>query len=169
MTTPNVTVPEQSIVTPDICDAHPEVQAIPAQFTNFGGVSAFAGPVRTVACFEDNSMVKQAVAEPGNGSVLVVDGGGSMRCAMLGDMLAEKAAANGWAGIVMYGCVRDVDILARTSLGVQALGHHPRKSEKRGEGTRDIAVDIAGVNVRPEQWLYADNNGILVSEQELSL
>lgn len=157
------------IITPDICDAYPEVSVIAPLFTNFGGVRAFAGPVRTVTCFEDNSMVKQAVGEPGDGAVLVVDGGGSQRCAMLGDMLAQKAADNGWAGIIMYGCVRDVDILARTQLGVQALGSHPRRSHKRGEGTRDIAVDIAGVSVRPGQWLYADNNGIVIADQALAL
>ncbi|GAA3893972.1 ribonuclease E activity regulator RraA [Halomonas cibimaris] len=158
-----------NIVTPDICDAHPEVEAIVAPFTNFGGVSAFYGPVRTVSCFEDNSRVREAVSEPGNGAVLVVDGGGSHRCAMLGDMLAEKAHANGWAGIIMFGCVRDVDVLATTPIGIQALGSHPRKSHKRGEGTRDIAVDIAGTRVAPGQWLYADNNGILIAEQALPL
>lgn len=157
------------IVTPDICDAYPDVHAIQAPFTRFGGVTAFAGPVRTVTCFEDNSRVREAVSEPGDGAVLVVDGGGSLRCAMLGDMLAEKAVANGWAGIIMYGCVRDVDVLATLPIGIQALGRHPRKSHKRGEGTRDIAVDIAGTGVRPGQWLYADNNGILIADQELSL
>ncbi|MDN6297366.1 MAG: ribonuclease E activity regulator RraA [Halomonas sp.] len=157
------------IITPDLCDKYPEVDVIAPLFLNFGGIKAFAGPVRTVTCFEDNSMVKQAVNEPGDGAVLVVDGGGSKRCAMLGDMLAQKAADNGWAGIVMYGCVRDVDILARTHLGVQALGSHPRRSHKRGEGTRDIAVDIAGVSVHPGQWLYADNNGIVIAEQALEL
>lgn len=158
-----------AIITPDICDAHPEVAVVDPIFANFGGRDAFAGPVRTVKCFEDNSMVKQAVAEPGEGAVLVVDAGGSYRCAMLGDMLAEQAAANGWAGIVMYGCVRDVDILATLDLGVQALGSHPRKSEKRGEGQRDIPVEIGGVGITPGQWLYADNNGILIAEQRLPL
>ena len=144
------------IVTPDLCDAHPEVAVLDPLFANFGGLEAFYGPIRTIKCFEDNSMVKQAVAEPGNGAVLVVDAGGSHRCAMLGDMLAEQAVANGWAGIVMYGCVRDVD-------------SHPRKSEKRGEGQRDIDVTFAGVTLQPGQWLYADNNGIIVAEQELPL
>lgn len=157
------------IVTPDICDAHPEVRVLEPLFANFGGRDAFCGPVRTVKCFEDNSLVKQAVAEPGEGAVLVVDAGGSLRCAMLGDMLAEQAAANGWAGVVMYGCVRDVDVLAETDLGVQALAAHPRKSEKRGEGQRDIAVTFAGVTLAPGQWLYADNNGILVSDERLPL
>lgn len=158
-----------SIVTPDICDAHPEVAVVDPVFANFGGRDAFAGPVRTIKCFEDNSMVKQAVAEPGEGAVLVVDAGGSYRCAMLGDMLAEQAVSNGWAGIVMNGCVRDVDILVTLDLGVQALGSHPRKSEKRGEGQRDIPVTFGGVSISPGQWLYADNNGILIADQRLSL
>lgn len=157
------------IVTPDICDAHPEVAVLDPIFVNFGGREAFCGPVRTVKCFEDNSLVKQAVAEPGDGAVLVVDAGGSQRCAMLGDMLAEQATDNGWAGMVIYGCVRDVDVLAETELGVQALGVHPRKSEKRGEGVRDIAVTFAGTTIAPGQWLYADNNGILIADERLPL
>jgi len=157
------------IVTPDICDAYPEVQVLDPIFVNVGGHEAFAGPIRTVKCFEDNSLVKQAVAEPGDGAVLVVDAGGSTRCAMLGDMLAEQAAGHGWAGIVMYGCVRDVDVLAETELGIQALGAHPRKSEKRGEGQRDIPVSFAGATLTPGQWLYADNNGILVADEQLDL
>lgn len=158
-----------AIVTPDICDAFPEVAVVDPIFANVGGQDAFAGPIRTVKCFEDNSMVKQAVAEPGDGAVLVVDAGGSYRCAMLGDMLAEQAAANGWAGIVIFGCVRDLDVLATLNLGIQALGSHPRKSEKRGEGQRDISVNIGGVKMTPGQWLYADNNGILIADQQLEL
>lgn len=157
------------IVTPDLCDAYPDVDVLDPLFANFGGLEAFYGPIRTIKCFEDNSMVKQAVAEPGNGAVLVVDAGGSHRCAMLGDMLAEQAVANGWAGVVMYGCVRDVDILAALPIGVQAMGSHPRKSEKHGEGQRDIDITFAGVNIKPGQWLYADNNGIIIAQHELSL
>lgn len=161
--------PVTNIVTPDICDDFPEVQILDPLFSNVGGLDAFHGPVRTVKCFEDNSLVKQAVAEPGGGAVLVVDAGGSMRCAMLGDMLAEQAVNNGWAGIVMYGCVRDVDILVTLDLGIQALATHPRKSEKRGEGQRDIAVTFAGVTMKPGQWLYADNNGILIADERLAI
>ncbi|TLF52823.1 RraA family protein [Halomonas urmiana] len=157
------------IVTPDICDAYPDVRVLEPTFVNVGGLEAFCGPIRTVKCFEDNSLVKQAVAEPGDGAVLVVDAGGSTRCAMLGDMLAEQAAGNGWAGVVMYGCVRDVDVLAETELGIQALGAHPRKSEKRGEGQRDLPVTFAGVTMAPGQWLYADNNGILIADERLDL
>jgi regulator of ribonuclease activity A len=157
------------IVTPDICDAYPDVKVLEPLFLNLGGPDAFYGPVRTVKCFEDNSRVKEAVGEPGDGAVLVVDGGGSLRCALLGDMLAAKAADNGWAGIVVYGCVRDVDVLNDTALGVQAIGTHPRRSEKRGEGQRDVTVTFAGVTIAPGQWLYADNNGIVVASEELTL
>lgn len=157
------------VVTPDLCDANPDVIALEPMFANYGGVDSFYGPIRTVKCFEDNSMVKQAVAEPGDGAVLVVDAGGSHRCAMLGDMLAEQAAKNGWAGVVMYGCVRDVDILVTLPLGIQALGSHPRKSEKRGEGQRDIPITFAGATLHTGQWLYADNNGIIIAEKPLEL
>ncbi|WP_372611811.1 ribonuclease E activity regulator RraA [Halomonas sp.] len=157
------------VITPDICDAHPDVRVLDPIFVNFGGIEAFFGPIRTVKCFEDNSLVKQAVAEPGEGAVLVVDAGGSHRCAMLGDMLAEQAVEQGWAGVVLYGCVRDVEVLAETELGIQALGAHPRKSEKHGEGQRDIPVTFAGVTLTTGQWLYADNNGIVVADTRLSL
>ncbi|WP_148253869.1 ribonuclease E activity regulator RraA [Aidingimonas lacisalsi] len=157
------------IVTPDICDAHPQVDVLDPLFVNCGGLDAFHGPIRTIKCFEDNSRIKEAVAEPGDGAILVVDAGGSLRCAVLGDMLAEQAAGNGWAGIVIYGCVRDIDVLAETELGIQALGVHPRKSEKHGEGQRDIDVTFAGVTVTPGQWLYADNNGILITDERLPL
>lgn len=157
------------IVTPDICDAHPEVRVLDALLVNVGGTESFCGPVRTVKCFEDNSRVKEALAEPGEGAVLVVDGGGSLRCALLGDQLAEMAIDNGWNGVIVHGCVRDIDALATMELGVQALAAYPRRSEKRGEGQRDIAVTFAGVTIAPGQWLYADNNGIVVAERRLSL
>ncbi|MEP6418207.1 MAG: ribonuclease E activity regulator RraA, partial [Marinobacter sp.] len=106
------------IVTPDLCDDYPEVLVVEPGFRNFGGVDAFGGEIVTVKCFEDNSIVKEQVALPGNGRVMVVDGGGSKRAALLGDMLAEKAADNGWAGLVIYGCIRDVDVIGKTALGV---------------------------------------------------
>lgn len=155
------------IVTPDICDDHPEVQVVEPGFRNFGGVDAFGGEVVTVKCFEDNSIVKEQVAKPGNGCVMVVDGGGSKRAALLGDMLAEKAAANGWAGLIIYGCIRDVDVIGKTELGVQALGTHPRKTEKKGIGDLNVPVTFGGVTFRPGQYVYADNNGIVVSETKL--
>lgn len=157
-------------VTPDLCDAYPDlIQVVEPLFSNFGGCDSFGGQIVTIKCFEDNSYVKERVEEDGSGKVMVVDGGGSMRCALLGDMLAEKAAANGWAGIVIYGCVRDVDVLAETNLGIQALASHPRKSEKRGVGQRDIPLVFGGVTFEVGHYLYADNNGIIVSSQRLKM
>ncbi|MDV2078983.1 ribonuclease E activity regulator RraA [Marinobacter xestospongiae] len=157
------------IVTPDLCDDYPEIQVVEPGFRNFGGVSAFGGEIVTVKCFEDNSVVKEQVGLPGNGRVMVVDGGGSRRNALLGDMLAEKAASNGWAGLVIYGCIRDVDVIGETQLGVQALGTHPRKTDKRGIGDLNVPVTFGGVTFHPGHYIYADNNGIVVSEQALNV
>ncbi|MCQ3830349.1 ribonuclease E activity regulator RraA [Microbulbifer elongatus] len=159
---------EKVFSTPDLCDAHPElVQVVEPMFINYGGREAFGGAIATIKCFEDNSLVRERVAEEGAGRVLVVDAGGSMRRACLGDMLAEKAAENGWAGILMYGCIRDVDVISGLELGVQALGSHPMKTEKKGIGERDIAVTFGGVTFKPGEYLYADNNGVIVSPQPL--
>ncbi len=154
-------------VTPDLCDEHPEVQVVEPMFGNFGGRESFGGEIVTVKCFEDNSVVKQLVDEPGQGKVMVVDGGGSMRAALLGDMLAEKAAKNGWEGIIIYGCIRDVDVIAETDLGVQALATHPRKTDKRGIGDKNVDITFGGVTFKPGQFVYADNNGVIVSETKL--
>lgn len=151
------------ISTPDLSDGAPEARAIELQFGNYGALKQFAGQVVTIKCHEDNSLVKQCVEEPGNGRVIVVDGGGSMRRSLLGDMLAEKAAANGWAGLVINGVIRDVDQIGETSLGVQALGTCPVKTEKLGMGQRDIPVSIGGVDIAPGDYLYADNNGVIIS------
>ncbi len=157
-------------ITPDLCDAYPElVQVVEPMFANFGGRDSFGGAIVTVKCFEDNSKVKELVEQPGQGKVMVVDGGGSLRRALLGDMLAEKAAQNGWEGIVVYGCVRDVDVLAQTDLGIQALASHPLKTDKRGIGDVDVPVTFAGVTFRPGDYVYADNNGIIVSPSALSM
>ena len=136
-------------------------------FRNFGARRAFGGPISTIKCFEDNSLVAEAVEEPGAGRVLVVDGGASDRCALLGDNLARKAAANGWAGIVIYGAVRDVQDFPAIDLGIQALLTHPRKSVKRGLGDRDLPVTFAGVTLVPGAYLYADDNGIITSSTAL--
>lgn len=156
------------IVTPDLCDEFAEViQVLEPMFNNYGGRKAFGGEVVTVKCFEDNSLVKEQVGLPGNGKVLVVDGGGSKRAALLGDMLAEKACENGWAGVIVYGCIRDVDVIAKTDLGVQALATHPMKTDKRGIGDLNVAVKFAGVLIVPGCFIYADNNGIIVSSKKL--
>jgi regulator of ribonuclease activity A len=121
----------------------------------------------TVKCFEDNSCVKELVATPGEGRVMVVDAGGSMRRACLGDMLAEQASVNGWSGLIIYGCIRDVDEIMNTDIGVQALGTHPMKTDKKGIGEIDIAVTFGGVTFNPGDYLYADNNGVIVATQIL--
>ena len=159
----------QRYVTPDLCDAYPDVAVVDPMFSNFGGHDSFGGQIVTVKCFEDNSVVKQQVELDGRGKVMVVDGGGSLRRALLGDMLAEKAAQNGWEGIIVYGCVRDVDVLAQTPLGIQALASHPMKTDKRGIGDLNVVVAFAGVTFRPGEYVYADNNGIIVSAEPLSM
>ena len=156
-------------VTPDLCDAYPDVDVVEPIFSNFGGHDSFGGEIVTVKCHEDNSIVKEQVDQDGRGKVMVVDGGGSFRRALLGDMLAEKAAKNGWEGIIIYGCVRDVDVLAQTPLGIQALASHPMKTDKRGIGDLNITVNFAGVTFKPGEYVYADNNGIIVSPTALSM
>lgn len=156
------------ISTPDLCDAHEQdVQVLDCVFRNYGGVRAFGGKVVTVKCFEDNSLVKEQLGKPGDGRVLLVDGGGSLRRALLGDMIAESATRNGWAGVVIYGAVRDVDAIAALQLGVQALGSVPLKTEKRGIGDLNIPVRFGGVTIKPDDYLYADNNGVIVSGKAL--
>ena len=156
------------ICTPDIADEHPgDVQALELDFRNYGAIHHFSGEAVTVKCHEDNSLVKELVGGPGNGRVIVVDGGGSRRRALLGDMLAEKAAANGWSGLVINGVVRDVDQLAEIAIGIQALGSIPLKTEKLGHGQGDIPLHLGGANIRPGDWVYADNNGVLVASRKL--
>lgn len=156
-----------TLSTPDLADAAPEVRALELQFINVGQVKQFHGQVVTIKCHEDNSLVKQTVAEPGRGRVIVVDGGGSQRRALLGDLLAASAAENDWAGVIINGMVRDVDELGDIALGVQALGTCPVKTEKLGVGQRDIEVHFGGVRIAPGDYVYADNNGVIVSERPL--
>ena len=154
--------------TADLCDDHSEsVQICEPGFSSFGGVARFSGKVSTIKCFEDNSRVREAVGEPGEGRVLVVDAGASLRCAMLGDMLAAKAVENGWAGVVMNGLIRDSADIAQMALGVKALGTYPLKSVKKGAGERDVPVRFAGVNFVPGAYLYADEDGMLCSQKPL--
>ena len=153
---------------PDLCDAHSDlVRAAEPIFRGFGGRIAFGGAIRTIKCFEDNALVAERVREPGEGRVLVVDGGGSVRCALVGDNLAGLAAGNGWTGILVYGCVRDVDELAGIDVGIHAVGSNPVRSVKRGEGLRDVPVDFAGLRFVPDQYVYCDNNGVVVSPVSL--
>ena len=155
---------------PELCDQFPEqVQVVEPMFGNFGGRETFGGEIVTLKAFEDNSLVREQVALPGEGKVLVVDGGGSMRRAMLGDMLAEKAEKNGWEGIIIYGCIRDVNAIGDLNIGVQALGAHPMKTEKKGLGELNIPLTFGGVTFHPGEFIYADNNGVLVSPEKLEL
>jgi regulator of ribonuclease activity A len=159
-----------SLSLPDLCDQHSDqLEVLDPVFEDFGGRRKFHGPIVTVKCYEDNSVVKQTLAEPGEGRVLVVDGGGSNNCALLGDMLAAMAAENGWQGVLVNGCVRDVEILGGIDLGVRALHAHPVKSEKRGRGQRDVPVHFADAEFRPGQHLYADPNGIAVAPRDLGV
>jgi regulator of ribonuclease activity A len=151
----------------DLCDAHKNAtdgafRVLPPVFRDFGQRHKFSGPVSTVKCFEDNSFVKAAVDSPGLGRVLVVDGGGSLRRALVGGNLGAAAARNGWAGVVVDGCVRDAAELAECDVGIRALALVPMPTEKRNEGQRDVPVQVQGVWVRPGDLLYADADGIVV-------
>ncbi|MFT6050416.1 MAG: regulator of ribonuclease activity A [Halioglobus sp.] len=155
------------VSTPDLSDAHPAASAIELQFQGYGALPQFFGEVVTIKCHEDNSLVKACVAEEGRGRVIVVDGGGSLRRALLGDMLAEQAVANGWSGLVINGAIRDVEEIALLALGVKALGVCPIKTEKLGMGQRDMPITIGSVHISPGQYIYADNNGVIVSQNAL--
>ena len=157
----------------DFCDVHKAdvsgaFRVLPPVFQSYGGKPVFAGPVTTVKCHEDNSLVKAAVESPGEGRVLVVDGGGSLRRALVGGNLAAAAARNGWAGLVVDGCVRDLAELRAAGLPVRALAAMPLRSVKRGEGQAGEPVHIQGVPVRPGDWLYADEDGIVVADRSLT-
>jgi regulator of ribonuclease activity A len=160
------------IATCDLCDTHKNdssgaFRLLPPVFCDFGARRRFAGLVSTVKCFEDNTLVKAAVDSPGEGRVLVVDGGASLRRALLGGNLGAAAAHNGWAGVLIDGCVRDVAELALCHIGIRALAAMPLPTEKRSEGQRDVAVQIQGVWVRPGDWLYADEDGVVISATPL--
>lgn len=151
----------------DLCDLHKgdhsgAFRVLPPVFKAYGGRAAFAGPVSTVKCHEDNTSVKAAVESPGLGRVLVVDGGGSLRHALVGGNLAAAAARNGWAGLVVDGCVRDVAELAAADIGIRALALMPLPTERRHAGLVDVPVQVQGVSVRPGDWLVADADGIVV-------
>lgn len=151
----------------DLCDAHKAdtsgaFRVLPPVFRDFGGINKFAGVVVTIKCFEDNSLVKAAVESAGEGRVLVVDGGGSLRRALLGGNLGTAAAKNGWAGVLVDGCVRDIDELKTCRVGIRALAAMPLPTEKRNEGQRDVPVQVQGVWLRPGDRLFADADGIVV-------
>lgn len=154
--------------TPDLCDDFPDlVNVVEMDFNNYGQRQQFSGQIVTVKCFEDNSLVKEQANLSGQGKVLVVDGGGSARRALLGDMIAENFVKNAWEGIVIYGRIRDVDIINTLDLGVQALGTVPVKTEKRGLGDLNVPLHFGGTDFQPGEYIYADNNGIVVSSRPL--
>ncbi len=158
-----------SLKTTDLCDNHAKKVQIaePIGFKDFGGTKLFSGKIETVKCFEDNSFVRKALEQNGEGKVLVIDGGGSMRCALLGDMLGDLAIKNKWSGIIVYGCIRDSAAMATLALGVKALNTIPLKSNKRNEGQPNIPVHFAGVIFTPGHFVYCDEDGIIVSKEEL--
>jgi regulator of ribonuclease activity A len=149
--------------TADLYDERGEqLQSVSLQMQNLGGRAHFSGPVRTIRCCEDNGLVKQILATPGEGAVLVIDGGGSLRSALMGDLIAASAVANGWAGVVIFGAIRDCQALGGLSLGIKALGSNPRKSSKSGEGEVDVVLSVDGVTFSPGVTLVSDEDGILV-------
>ncbi|MDR6504391.1 ribonuclease E activity regulator RraA [Arthrobacter oryzae] len=160
------TAASRSINTADLYDERgEELDSFALQFQSLGGLTHFSGPVRTIRCFEDNALVKSTLGTPGGGAVLVVDGAGSVRTALMGDMIAASAVANGWAGVVINGAVRDREVLADLPLGVKALGSNPRKSAKEGAGETDVDLEIDGVTVRPGAMIWCDPDGILVERR----
>ncbi len=158
-----------TFATADLYDAYEDdLQIVLPMFRDYGGKKQFCGPISTVKAFEDNTLVREALEDAGAGRVLVVDAGGSMRCAMLGDMLAELGIKNSWSGIIVYGCIRDSAPISSMDIGVKALDTIPKKSLKRNEGQRDINVHFADVTFIPGHWLYADEDGIVVSDSALT-
>ncbi|MFC5187296.1 ribonuclease E activity regulator RraA [Actinomadura harenae] len=150
-----------------IDDFEDELRSCETQFRGFGGRAAFAGQVATVRCFRDNGLVKKVLNTPGEGRVLVVDGAGSLASALMGDMIAGAAVENGWSGVVINGAVRDVVRLRELDLGVKALGSNPRKSAKDGVGSLDVPVEFGGVRIASGDWLYSDEDGIVVATRDL--
>lgn len=154
--------------TADLCDAHDDrVQVVAPLFRSYGGRRIFSGPIATLKLFEDNGLVRQALEQPGNGRVLVIDGGGSLRCALIGDQLAALAVTNNWSGFLVWGCIRDSRAIGEMGIGALALATHPRKTVKRNQGDTDIPVTFAGASFRPGEWLYADEDGIIIAPNQL--
>ena len=154
--------------TADLYDEYGEdLQIAKPIFNDYGGKKIFSGPTSTVKVFEDNSLVRAALEEPGEGRVLVVDGGASLRCALVGDKLAELGKDNGWEGIIVCGCIRDSDVIATIQIGIKALNTNPRKSVKKGVGERNISVCFADVTFKPGEYVYADLDGIVISDSKI--
>jgi regulator of ribonuclease activity A len=158
-----------SFATADLYDEHEENLLIATpMFNDYGGKKSFCGPASTVKVFEDNSLVRAALEEPGEGRVLIVDGEASLRCALVGDMLAVLGKDNGWEGIIVYGCIRDSAVIADIDIGVKALNTNPRKSVKKGAGDRDVSVTFADVTINSGDYIYADQDGVVISAERLT-
>lgn len=160
--------------TPDLCDQYEgnigkTLRVVAPMFQRYGGRTTFSGEIVTLKLFEDNTLVREVLGESGKGKVLVIDGGGSLRCALVGDQLAILAQKNGWEGIVVYGCIRDSGDINQIDIGVRALNTHPQKSIKRGVGERNLAVTFGGVTFNAGEFLYADEDGVLVSSVALAI
>ena len=158
-------VGDSMLSTPDLSDLNPDARVLPFQFRAFGLRTSLCGPVATIACFEDNSRVKEAVAEPGEGRVLLIDGGGSLAKALTGDLVAKSAMDNGWAGMVIIGAARDVEVINTFDFCVMALGTTPMKTEKLGRGERGVDLAFRGVNINKGDYLAGDENGVLISRE----
>ncbi|MCP3906484.1 MAG: putative 4-hydroxy-4-methyl-2-oxoglutarate aldolase [Oceanicoccus sp.] len=157
-----------TISTPDLCDEYGDaVRVADPVFKHYGAIRQFGGEVVTVKCFEDNSKVGEMVRTPGKGRILVVDGGGSPRRSLLGDQLVTLAVENDWSGIVIYGYIRDIEEIETMQMGVVALGAIPRKTEKLGVGEVNVTIDVAGLQIQPGQYIYADRSGVIVADQSL--
>ncbi len=157
-----------TFLTTDLYDANEDRVAVLApMLQSYGARPRFYGQIVTLKLFEDNTLVREVLGEPGKGKVLVVDGGGSLRCALLGDQIAELAVKNQWEGVVIHGCIRDSVAINALPLGVRALATNPKKSVKRNEGSRDLSINFGGVDFVPGQWLYADEDGVLVAANPL--
>jgi regulator of ribonuclease activity A len=157
-----------TFATSDLIDAHASLQSCDVQFLSFGKLPRFCGVICTVRCRHDNALLKGVLSQPGSGRVLVVDGGGSLHCALVGDVIAGMAVTNGWAGIVVHGAIRDTVAVGMLNLGVKALGANPRRSAKAGAGELDVPVEFGGVVFTPGHWLFSDEDGIVVSPGALS-
>jgi regulator of ribonuclease activity A len=154
--------------TADLYDRYGDELAVPEPlFADFGGHTEFQGRVETVKVFESNPLIRDFIEQPGDGRVLVVDGGGSLRCALVGDVMATIAAENGWHGLVIFGCIRDAMELEQIPIGIKALATNPARSAKRPEGLSQVPVRFGGVEFRSGQYLYADTDGIVVADRPL--
>ena len=157
------------MTTPDLSDKYPHVDFLNLQFTNFGKKGFFSGKIETAICPNDNSKVKQILSEEGDGKILIVDGQGSTKVALMGDMIAESAEKNNWQAVIINGCVRDVEALSNFKIGIFALGSVPKKSEKKNQGEIGININFGGISIESGNWAYADESGILISKEQLDL